>query len=216
VNINDTLNFENVSKFYEKGGLKNEVLVDVSFKLEPGTITLINGPSGSGKTTIIYLSALIKKPDSGEIKIIGKKTSSLNEKERSKLIRENIGIIYQRSNLIPNLTTLENVMLPMLNPDKDKAQNLLEKVDIKDFNRYPGDLSFEDEQKVTLARSLVNDPAIILADEPAATLNSDSTKIFMNHLNDLDNVAVLITSDNNLISKYSDRTMELKEGIIRN
>jgi ABC-type lipoprotein export system ATPase subunit len=216
VNTNNTLTFEGVNKYYEKGGLKNEVLVDVSFKLDPGTVNLINGPSGSGKTSIIYLAGLLKKPDSGEISILNTKTSELNENQRIKLIRTQIGIIYQRSNLITNLTSLENVMLPMLKRDKEKAQKLLEKVEINDFNKYPVNLSFEDEQKVALARSLVNEPVIILADEPTADLNTDSTKVFMNLINDLDNISVLMTSDNNLLSKYSDNTLELKDGKILN
>ena len=210
----NTLIFEEVNKFYEKGGLKNEVLVDVSFKLDPGTVNLINGSSGSGKTSIIYLAGLLKKPDSGEIWISNTKTTKLNENQRTKLLRDQIGIIYQRSNLIPNLTSLENVMLPMLTRDKEKAHKLLEKVGITDFNKYPVDLSFEDEQKVALARSLANDPTIILADEPTAELNSNSTKVFMNLINNLDHITVLMTSDNNLLSKYSDNTLELKEGII--
>jgi ABC-type lipoprotein export system ATPase subunit len=214
VNTNNTLIFDRVNKFYEKGGLKNEVLVDVSFKLDPGTVNLINGHSGSGKTSIIYLAGLLKKPDSGEIWILNTKTSELNENQRTKLIREQIGIIYQRSNLIPNLTSLENVMLPMLKRDKEKAQRLLEKVEITDFNKYPIDLSFEDEQKVALARSLINDPVIILADEPTAELNPNSTKIFMNLINDLNNVSVLMTSDNNLLSKYADNKLELDDGRI--
>jgi len=215
VNINSILTFEGVYKYYEKGGLIKDVLIDVTFSLEPDTINLINGPSGSGKTTIIYLAALLKKPDAGEIRILGNKTNSLNEKERSNLIREQIGIIYQRSNLIPNLTAIENVMLPMISRDKEKAQKLLEKVEIKDFHRFPVDLSFEDEQKVALARSLVNDPSIILTDEPTAELNSNSTKIFMDLLDKLDTVTVLMTSDNKLLSEYSDHTFELKEGAIR-
>ena len=215
MNIKSILTFEGVYKYYEKGGLIKDVLIDVTFSLEPDTINLINGPSGSGKTTIIYLAALLKKPDAGEIRILGNKTNSLNEKERSNLIREQIGIIYQRSNLIPNLTAIENVMLPMISRDKEKAQKLLEKVEIKDFHRFPVDLSFEDEQKVALARSLVNDPSIILTDEPTAELNSNSTKIFMELLDKLDTVTVLMTSDNKLLSEYSDHTFELKEGAIR-
>ena len=143
------------------------------------------------------------------------KTRELNENQRTKLIRDQIGIIYQRSNLIPNLTTLENVILPMLKRDKEKAQKLLEKVEITDFNKYPVNLSFEDEQKVALARSLANDPIIILADEPTAGLNSNSTKVFMNLINNLDNITILMTSDNNLLSKYSDHILELKDGIIK-
>ena len=216
MNIKSIMAFQGVYKYYKKGGLRNDILVDISFSLEQGTANLIHGPSGSGKTTIIYIAGLLKKPDAGEIRILGNKSGNLNEKQRAKLIREQIGIIYQRSNLIPNLTALENVILPMISRDKEKAQKILEKVEINDWNRFPKDLSFLDEQKVALARSLVNDPSIILADEPTAELSSNSTKEFMNLVNNLDNVTILMTSDNNLLSKYSDHTFELKEGVIRN
>ncbi len=202
MNIKKILAIKDVYKFYEKGGLKIDVIVDLSLTLGPETLTLINGPSGAGKTTLIYLAGLLKKPSKGEITINGIKTSNLNEKERVKLIREQIGFIYQRSNLLPNLNALENVMLPMISNDTKKAQTLLEKVEINDWNRLPVDLSFEEEQKVALARSLVNDPAIILADEPTAELDNKSTKKFMNLLNKLNNVTILLTSDNNSLRKY--------------
>jgi ABC-type lipoprotein export system ATPase subunit len=216
VNINKILDFKNVYKFYEKGGLKSDVLVDLSFSLAPSTLTLINGPSGSGKTTLIYLAGLLKKPSNGVIIVSGIKTTDLNEQERFKLIREQIGVIYQRSNLIPNLTALENVMLPMISGDKEKAHKLLEKVEINEWNKLPIDLSFEEEQKVALARSLVNDPAIILLDEPTAELDPESTENFMNLLNKLDNLTILMTSDNNSLREYSDLTFELNEGKIQN
>jgi putative ABC transport system ATP-binding protein len=215
VNINKILDFKDVYKFYEKGGLKINVIEDLSFSLSPGTFTLINGPSGSGKTTIIYLAGLLKKPNKSEISISGIETTDLNEKERFKLIREQIGLIYQRSNLIPNLTALENVMLPMISSNKEKAHNLLEKVEIKEWNKLPNDLSFEDEQKVALARSLVNDPSLILADEPTAELDPESTENFMNLLNKMKNITILMTSDNKLLREYSDQTFELKDGNIQ-
>jgi ABC-type lipoprotein export system ATPase subunit len=215
VNIKSILTFEGVYKYYEKGGLKKDVLIDVSFSIEQGTINLINGPSGSGKTTLIYLAGLLKKPNNGEIKILGNKTKNFDEKQRAKLIRDQIGIIYQRSNLIPNLTALENVMLPMISSDKEKAQKLLEKVKINDYNKLPIDLSFEDEQKVALARSLVNDPAIILVDEPTAELNSKGIQNFMKLLDKMDNITILMTSDNNSLRKFVDHTFELKDGTIQ-
>ena len=104
----------------------------------------------------------------------------------------------------------------MLNHDKEKAQKLLEKVEITDWKNIPKDLSFLDEQKVALARSLVNDPAhIILADEPTAELDSKSTQCWMNLLDILDNVTILMTSDDNSLKKYSDHTYKLKDDTIK-
>lgn len=215
MNIKNIITFEGVYKYYEKGASKIYALADVSFSLESNTLTLINGPSGAGKTTIIYLAGLLIKPSKGEIRILGNKTSNLNENERYKLIREKIGFIFQRSNLLPNLNVLENVMLPMITSDRKKAQKLLETVEINDWKRFPKDMSFEDEQKVALARSLINDPAIILADEPTAELNSKSTQNFMNIINKLDNVTIIMTSDNNLLREFSDQTLELKSTQIK-
>jgi ABC-type lipoprotein export system ATPase subunit len=215
VTINNVLTFKDVNKFYEKGKLKIDVFEDLSFSIKPKTLTLINGPSGSGKTTLIYLAGLLEKPNNGEIYISGVKTSNLSENERFKFIRKEIGIIYQRSNLIPNLTALENVMLPMISADKEKAHKLLENVGINGWNEHPIDLSFEEEQKVALARSLVNDPTIILADEPTAELDPVSTENFMDLLNKQDNLTILMTSDNTSLRKYADETFELREGKIQ-
>ena len=103
----------------------------------------------------------------------------------------------------------------MLNHDKEKAQKLLEKVEITDRNRFPKDLSFLDEQKVALARSFINDPAIILADEPTAELDSKSTQCWMNLLDKLDNLTILMTTDDNSLKKYSDHTYKLKDDTIK-
>lgn len=105
-------------------------------------------------------------------------------------------------------------MLPMLSSDSQKAQELLEKVEISDWNKFPIDLSFEEEQKVALARSLVNNPALILADEPIADLDSKATHNFIKILNKLDNVTVLMTSDNNSLSEFFNKTFELKDGVL--
>jgi len=217
VNIKSIITFENVYKVYEKGGSKINALTDVSFSLEPGTLSTIHGPSGSGKTTLIYLMGLLKKPNTGEIIIKGIKTSNLDEKKRCKLIRDEIGFIFRRSNLLPNLTALENVMLPMSSSDNKKAEKLLEKVEVSDWNRFPINLSFEEEQKVALARSLVNNPTFILADEPTADLDSKTAQNFMNLLKKLDNVTILITSDDNLLgefNKFSNQNFKLKDGVL--
>jgi putative ABC transport system ATP-binding protein len=104
----------------------------------------------------------------------------------------------------------------MISSNKEKAHNLLEKVEIKEWNKLPKDLSFEEEQKVALARSLVNEPSLILADEPTAELDPESTENFMNLLNKMNNITILMTSDNNILREYSDQTFELKDGKIQN
>lgn len=214
-NTESILTFEDVGKVYNKGEKDIYALKNVSLSLKPNTITLITGPAGSGKTTLIYLAGLIKEPSSGEININGTKTGDLNENERSELIRENIGFIFRRSNLLPHLSILENVMLPMISAHAEKAGQLLEMVGITDWDRYPCDLSFQEEQKVALARALSNDPVLILADEPTGELDSEETKSFIKILHELSNIAILITSDYDFPQEAFDQRFKLKEGIIK-
>jgi putative ABC transport system ATP-binding protein len=179
MNTETILSFKDVYKTYKKGEKPVETLKNLSFSTKKNTLTLITGSSGAGKTTLIYLAGLLKKPSMGEIYIKGHKTSNLNNSERSKIIRNEIGFIFRRKNLIPILSALENVMLPMISPDAGKAKKILEKVGIRGFNNIPSEMTFEEEQKVTLARAMANDPSLILADEPTGELNSDSSQKFM-------------------------------------
>jgi len=212
VTTNRILTFEEVSKVYKKGGRKINALEHVSFSLEPGTLNLITGPSGAGKTTLIYLAGLIKKPTDGQITIKGINTSNLNENERVNLIRDEIGLIFQRSNLLPNLTVLENVVLPMISPDVGKAKELLEMVELDQWDRFPCDLSFEEEQKVALARSMVNDPSLILALEPTGELDPKQTVNFIKILHNINDITLLMTSDNESLKRFFNETWQLENG----
>lgn len=214
MNTESILTFKNVDKFNDKGGKKLDALKNISFRVEPGQLTLINGPSGAGKTTLIYLAGLLKKPSRGEIEINGIVTSDLDENKRSKIIREEIGFVFRRSNLLPHLNVIENVMLPMLTSNQVKAEDLLAKVEIDDWHRFPNDLTFEEEQKVALARSLVNDPSLILADEPTAELDWERTHDFIKLLKKLD-ISVLMTSDNNSLAGSFNQTIQLDNGRLK-
>ena len=214
INIEDILTFNGVSKVYKKGRVEKVALNNLSFTLPPHTHTLITGSSGAGKTSLIYLAGLIKKPSRGNIHIKGISTNNLGETERSNLIKNEIGLIFRRSNLLPYISILENVMLPMISSDHSKAEELLEKVELDNWNRFPRDLSLEEEQKVALARSLVNDPSLLLADEPTGELDWDETKNFMELLRKMDNVTILMTSDQNSLGQFFQKTHELKYGIL--
>lgn len=215
INTEDILTFNGVSKVYQKGGVEKMALNNLSFSLHPHTHTLITGSSGAGKTSLIYLAGLIKKPSTGEIWVNGISTNDLSETECSNLIKNEIGLIFRRSNLLPYLSILENVMLPAISSDRRKAEELLEKVEVDNWNRFPSDLSILEEQKVALARSLVNDPVILLADEPTGELDWEETKNFIDILKKMDKLTILMTSDQTSLQSFFSVIYELEYGILK-
>jgi ABC-type lipoprotein export system ATPase subunit len=208
------LAFNQVRKVYHRKNAEVTALKDLSFSLPPDSSTLVTGPSGSGKTSLIYLAGLIKTPSSGKICIKGVPTSDLDDSERSLMIRNEIGFIFRRANLLPYLNILENVMLPMSSPDEGKAGKLLEKAHVDNWDRFPRDMSPEEVQKVTLARSLVNDPAIVLADEPTAELDREATANFLELLGKID-ATLLLTSSQSSLHNFFDKSYMLEYGVLR-
>lgn len=209
------LAFKDVTMAYEKGGMKLAALKGLSFSLASGNRTLVNGPSGAGKTSLIYIAGLIKKPSAGDIRIKGVSTIDLNENQRSNMIRNEVGFIFRRANLLPHLNVLENVLLPMVSFDEDRAMELLEIVEVDNWNRFPVDLSIEEEQKVTLARSLANNPSILLADEPTAELDLKATENFLGLLEKIENLTILMTSNNTSFSELFQETYRLEYGMLK-
>lgn len=208
------LAFNQVSKVYTRKKSKVTALKDLSFSLPPDSSTLVTGPSGAGKTSLIYLAGLIKTPSSGKICIKGVPTTDLDDSERSLMIRNEIGFIFRRANLLPYLNILENVMLPMSSPNERKAGKLLEKAQVDNWDRFPSDISLEESQKVTLARSLVNDPAIVLADEPTAELDREATANFLELLGKI-NATLLLTSSQSSLHNFFDKSYMLEYGVLQ-
>jgi putative ABC transport system ATP-binding protein len=176
------LRLEHISKFYEEGGNRVNILNDVSVEITEGELVVLLGKSGSGKTTLLNLISGIDSPDSGRIEINGKDISGLTESELTLLRRDHIGFIFQFFNLIPTLTVMENVSLPrelsgVSRKDSfDKTLCLLEKVGLENrAESYTDVLSGGEQQRVAIARSLVNDPALILADEPTGNLDTGTS-----------------------------------------
>ena len=177
------LRLESVSKFYEEGGSRVNILSGVSAEFHEGELSVLLGKSGSGKTTLLNLISGIDSPDSGRIWINGSDITGLTEKGLTLLRRGEIGFVFQFFNLIPTLTVLENVSLPSeLSgvPKKEsqlRAHCLLEKVNMdKRAASYTDVLSGGEQQRVAIARALMNDPALILADEPTGNLDSGTSK----------------------------------------
>ena len=209
------LEFQDVWKIYKDGKAELNALQGINLKLKKNSLNLILGPSGSGKTTLITLASLLDTPTKGKILINGQNTSNLPNSKRSKIRMEKIGIIYQRDNLFPYLNVLENIMLSMVSPDKNTAINILKRVGLTEIGKIPDELSIEEQQKVALARALINDPLLILADEPTGELDTHSTEIIMNLFKQLsDKSTILMVSNNRDLSEFCDEIFSLKDGII--
>jgi ABC-type lipoprotein export system ATPase subunit len=167
-----------VTKTYRRGQRRVTALRDVSFALSQGELALLIGPSGSGKTTLLNLTAALDRPDRGEIIVGGSKITGLSRSAAARYRNEQVGFIFQSYNLLPQLTALENTLVPMLpqrRADHRRAQELLDAVGLGDRGRHrPSELSGGEQQRVAIARALVNDPALILADEPVGNLDDDN------------------------------------------
>jgi len=174
------VNAKNLTKVYSLGEIKVEALKSVSFRIEPASFISFIGPSGSGKTTLLNLIGCLDKPTSGTLKVAGKNTSDMTRKEAAAFRGKNLGFIFQDFNLIPVLTVYENVEYPLLvvqnipaKERKDRIIPLLKTVGMIDQkDKYPDQISGGQKQRVAVARALVTQPRLVLADEPTANLDS--------------------------------------------
>ena len=208
-----------MSSFIEKN---NEVLKNISYNFQRGKTNLIIGESGSGKTSLIMLIGGLEKVSSGNIFFRDSELSKMNEDEISEIRRKNIGIVFQSFYLIPNYTALENVSLSLEinkfdNPTV-KAKEILDRFGLSNrFNNFPSQLSGGQKQKVAIARSLLNEPEIIIADEPTGNLDPKSSIDIMDVLQEINqngNTIVMATHDFILLKKYKGRILRCKDGRI--
>jgi putative ABC transport system ATP-binding protein len=195
-------------------------LDDVCFGIRQGETVSIMGPSGSGKTTLINLMAGLDTPTSGRILVQGKDISSMNQAERARLRRENIGFIFQQFHLIPYLTALENVMLAQYLhsiPDKNEAIRALEAVELADRQSHLAcDLSGGEQQRVAIARAIINEPSILLADEPTGNLDAANEKIVLKIFERLkkEGKTIVIVTHNHDVAGVADRMVAIRHGRI--
>lgn len=205
------LELRDVWKTYGAENIELNALSGINLSLKKNSVNLILGPSGSGKTTLLNIASLIDTPSKGIVKIKGRNTSSLSKSERSKIRMREIGIIYQRANLFPYLNILENTMLSMISHDKNRALELLKNMEITEINKFPQELSIEGQQRAALARAMINDPSLILADEPTGELDTEGMDLIMELIRDMGHkITVLIASNNSDLVKYSDNLFYLK------
>lgn len=216
---NDTvLEFHDVWKIYRMGDEDINALAGVNLSINKGSFTSIMGPSGSGKSSLLHVAGILDMPTQGTFLIKGKDTSTLSGKEQAKLRRREIGFVFQRFNLLPQLTVLENVMLPMIKPDANRAREIMDKMGLKGkYGKVPGQLSGGEQQRVSIARALINDPALILADEPTGELDSKNAEIIMKILKELntkEGVTIIIVTHNQLAADFTDQIIEMTDGNI--
>ena len=213
---NSVLEFKNVWKTYTMGDELINALAGLNMALEEGSFTAVMGPSGSGKSTFLHVAGILDMPSSGIIKINGKETKKLSVKEQARLRRNEIGFIFQRFNLMSQLTVLENVMLPMIKEDTKKAIDLLNRMGLgPKANKRPGQLSGGEQQRVAIARALINDPSIILADEPTGELdtkNADSIMQILRDLNQKEGVSIVIVTHNQASADFADEILHMSDG----
>ena len=210
------LEFKNVWKTYTMGDEMVNALAGLNLALKEGSFTAVMGPSGSGKSTFLHAAGILDMPSSGIIKINGKETGKLSVKEQAGLRRNEIGFIFQRFNLMSQLTVLENVMLPMIKEDTKKALDLLNRMGLgSKSNKYPGQLSGGEQQRVAIARALINEPSIILADEPTGELdtkNADSIMQILKDLNQNEGVSIVIVTHNQASADFADEILHMSDG----
>ena len=216
------LNVRNLKKSYSSGSRLLTVLHDMSFDVEEKETFAIVGPSGSGKTTLLGLCAGLDRADSGNIELCGTELSTLSEDERAILRNKKVGFVFQDFQLLPTLTALENVAVPLeLQGAKNSSEvgkDLLEKVGLGGrFDHYPSQLSGGEQQRVAVARAFSNRPSILFADEPTGNLDAETGEKIIELLFDLNRQAgttlVIVTHDPEL-AKMTQRTLRLKGGKI--
>ena len=215
---NDVLVFNHVWKTYQMGTEEVMALQGVNLIVNEGSFTALMGPSVSVKSTLLYLAGILDTPTKGAVLMNGKNIKEYSLKEQAKLRRANIGFIFQRFNLMQQLTALENVMLPMISQDSGKAKKLLDKVGLSDkYDRYHTQLSGGEQQRVSIARALANSPSLLLADEPTGELDTENAKIIMEllqELNEKDGLTIVGVTHNPLSAKYADNVIKMQDGNI--
>jgi putative ABC transport system ATP-binding protein len=211
-----------LSKQYVRDEFKVDALKDVTLTIDKGDFVALMGPSGSGKSTLLHLIAAMDRPTEGEIRVLGHNLRELSDRAIAHWRNENVGFIFQQFNLIPVLTALENVELPLKLTNLKKAERIehaataLKLVGLGDrLNHFPRQLSGGQEQRVAIARAIVTDPALILADEPTGNLDAASAQEVLTILsklrNDFGKTVVLVTHDPHA-AQYANRMHHLEKG----
>jgi len=222
--MNAMIEVNKVSKSFQLGADSVEILKNINLQVQKGEFISIMGPSGSGKSTLLYLMGGLDQVTKGTICVNGIEIRKLNDEAESRMRRRDIGFVFQAYNLINNLTLEENVMLPALLEGKKKAdvvkqaEALMDRVGIlKRRNHTPRELSGGEQQRTAIARALINQPAVLFADEPIGNLDSKSGKEVLELLRDINQekgITILMVTHSEESTRYGNRIIRLKDGEI--
>lgn len=217
---------QNVTKDYGQGQALTHALRGVNLELEAGEFTAMAGPSGSGKSTLLNIIGGLDRPTSGTVEVDGREISKLSNTELGLLRRKRLGFIFQSYNLIPVLTALENAEYVLMlqgiqtGERRDRVREVLQEVGLEGLeNRYPRQLSGGQQQRVAIARAIVSEPALVLADEPTANVDSETGKALldlMRRLNQEKGVTFFFSTHEEAVMKRSRRLLQLEDGVILN
>ena len=219
----EIIKLSQISKKYEDTAKKISVLNEISLTINRGELISLTGPSGSGKSTLLHIIALLDKPSSGEVFFKKKSFTKSNDKEKDLVRKKGISIIYQQNNLLSDFTALENVAIPLLNNDyswkvaKKKSTKMLSLVNLsKRLNHFPSELSGGEQQRVAVARALVTEPDLILADEPTGSLDRETANEIFSLFTKLrsKNRSILYATHNRELSNKADYKLNIIDGNI--
>ncbi len=215
------IELENIAKIYDIGEVKVNALDNVSFRCEKGEVVSIMGPSGSGKSTLLNVLGCLDRPTNGRYCLEGQDVSSLSDNQLAVIRNRKLGFVFQSYNLLPKMTALENVELPMVYAGqghrRERALEALESVGIGNRALHrPTELSGGEQQRVAIARCLINDPLVILADEPTGNLDTHSSQNIMAVLREQSKkgIMVIVITHEEDIAAYTQRTIYLRDGKI--
>ncbi|WP_353173836.1 lipoprotein-releasing ABC transporter ATP-binding protein LolD [Paracandidimonas soli] len=216
------LSARNLSKHYEEGGSRIDVLRDVSLDVSRGEMVAVIGASGSGKSTLLHMLGLLDRPNTGSVRINGTKTDALGENERSRLRNQSLGFVYQFHHLLSEFSALDNVAMPLIvrrmnrNKAREVAQGYLAQVGLAErMHHHPGQLSGGERQRVALARALVTQPACVLADEPTGNLDRETAKNMFDllvRLNREEGTAFIIVTHDPALAALAQRQLVMEKG----
>jgi len=224
--MNDLIDVRDIHKTYYLGEVDLPVLKGVSIKVARGELVTLMGASGSGKSTLMHILGCLDHPTSGEYWLDGLEISRFNAKERARLRNRIIGFVFQSFNLLPRTTALENVLMPLSysreglteHQRRQRAMEMLEKVGLADrVHHQSSQLSGGEQQRVAIARSLINRPQVLLADEPTGNLDSHTSEEILEmfeKLNTVEGITIILVTHDPNVARHAQRTIRIKDGLI--